>query len=44
VPAAILERQLDGLNWPELGEAHRLIVVDEQGRVVSDSRNLWLEA
>ena len=44
VPAAIMERQLDGLNWPELGEAHRVIVVDEHGDVVDDSRDLWKEA
>ena len=44
VPTAILERQLDGLNWPEFGEAHRVIVVDSRGLVVSDSRNHWLEA
>ncbi|MEC9398036.1 MAG: hypothetical protein VX475_10475, partial [Myxococcota bacterium] len=44
VPTAILERQLDGLNWPEFGEAHRVIVVDARGLVVSDSRNHWLEA
>lgn len=38
VPANVLQRQLDGAQWPELEEAHRTIYIDEHGQELYDSR------
>ena len=44
VPAGVLERQLDIMSWPGLDEAHRVMLVDEHGAIVSDSRASWEQA
>lgn len=38
VPQRLLDRQIDGLEWPEPDEAHRMLVIDACGRTVHDSR------
>lgn len=34
VPQRVLDGQLDALEWPEVDEAHRTVVVDGQGRAL----------
>lgn len=37
----ILRRQLDGFEWPDQDEAHRVCVVDGAGQTVRDTRAMW---
>jgi len=38
VPDSVLDKQLSYLEWPDLDEAHRTLIVDEKGEVRFDSR------
>ena len=35
IPEDILDKQISNFQWPEFGEAHRMIVVGEKGKVLS---------
>lgn len=39
VPDTILERQFHSLEWPDVDEAHRTLIVDSTGNVRYDSRS-----
>lgn len=40
VPGSVMDRQFDSLQWPDLDEAHRTLIVDAEGLVRYDSRVL----
>ena len=41
VPEAVITRQINGLQWPEADEAHRVIWIDGRGQVCRDTRQ-WV--
>lgn len=41
VPEPVITRQINGLQWPEADEAHRVIWIDGQGQVCRDTRQ-WV--
>lgn len=42
VPVAVMQRQLESAQWPQLDEAHRTLYINQHGQTAWDSRDQWL--
>ncbi len=43
VPEAALARQRQGVQYPEVDEAHRVLWLSQEGEVLADTRERWME-
>jgi len=43
VPRKVIAHQLEMMNWPDDAEAHRHIVVANDGAIARDTRSMWRE-